>query len=187
MCCRPAQAARPAASAAVPGPLAAAAPLPALAPSLPSLPSARSPGKRARSSSRCEATPTGQLLVWQTRAMMQPVAIMATVPNPYSSPPSAADTSTSRPVRIPPSTRSSTRSRSPLAVRVWCTSASPISTGPPQCLMDEMGDAPVPPSWPETWMTSALALATPLATVPMPACATSLTETLAAALTWCRS
>lgn len=35
------------------------------------------PGKRARSSSRWDATPTGQLLVWHTRAMMQPVAIMA--------------------------------------------------------------------------------------------------------------
>ena len=47
--------------------------------------SAGAPGKRARSSSRWLATPTGQLLVWHTRAMMQPVAIMATVPKPYSS------------------------------------------------------------------------------------------------------
>ena len=41
-----------------------------------------------------------------------PVAIMATVPKPYSSPPSAAATITSRPDRMPPSTRSTTRSRS---------------------------------------------------------------------------
>jgi hypothetical protein len=42
-----------------------------------------------------------------------------------------------------------------------------------------MGDAPVPPSWPLIWMTSAFALATPDATTPMPASATSLTDT------WC--
>ena len=51
----------------------------------------------------------------------------------------------------------------------WWVSARPISTGPPQCLMEDTGEAPVPPSWPLIWMTSALALATPLATVPMPA------------------
>lgn len=78
-----------------------------------------SPGKRALSSSRCDATPTGQLLVWHTRAMMQPVAIIATVPKPYSSAPSAAITSTSRPVRMPPSHRRATRSRRPLVVRIW--------------------------------------------------------------------
>jgi hypothetical protein len=40
-----------------------------------------------------------------------------------------------------------------------------------------IGLAPVPPSWPLIWMMSALAFATPLATTPMPASATSLTET----------
>ena len=55
--------------------------------------------------------------------------------------------------------------------------------GPPQCLMEEMGDAPVPPSWPLIWMMSAFALATPLATVPMPACATSFTDTFASGAT----
>ena len=35
-------------------------------------------------------------------------------------------------------------------VRTWCTSAMPISTGPPACLMELMGEAPVPPSWPLT-------------------------------------
>lgn len=42
------------------------------------------------------------------------------------------------------------------------------SQGEPACLMEDNGDAPVPPSCPETWITSALALATPAATVPMP-------------------
>ena len=37
----------------------------------------------------------------------------------------------------------------------------------------------MPPSWPLIWMMSAFALATPDATVPIPACATSLTLTLA--------
>jgi hypothetical protein len=35
-------------------------------------------------------------------------------------------------------------------------------------LIELTGLAPVPPSWPLIWMTSALALATPEATVPMP-------------------
>jgi len=42
------------------------------------------------------------------------------------------------------------------------------SHGEPACLMEDNGDAPVPPSWPDTWITSALALATPAATVPIP-------------------
>ena len=63
--------------------------------------SAGVPGKRARSSSRWLATPTGQLFVWQMRAMMQPVAIIATVPKPYSSAPKAAITTTSLPLRNP--------------------------------------------------------------------------------------
>jgi hypothetical protein len=49
--------------------------------------------------------------------------------------------------------------------------------------MDERGDAPVPPSPPEIWMTSAFALATPQATVPIPMEETSLTETPAFSLT----
>ena len=38
------------------------------------------------------------------------------------------------------------------------------------------GEAPVPPTWPETRITSALALATPAAMVPMPERATSFTR-----------
>ena len=52
----------------------------------------------------------------------------------------------------------------------WCASESPSSQGPPACLMDVSGEAPVPPSWPEIWMMSASAFATPEATVPMPTC-----------------
>lgn len=65
-------------------------------------------------------------------------------------------------------------------VLTMCVSTKPISKGPPACLMEEMGEAPVPPSWPLIWMMSAFAFATPEATVPMPAWATSFTLTLAA-------
>ena len=140
-----------------------------------------------RSASFCVVTPTGQLLVWQMRAMMHPSAIMAMVPKPYSSPPLSAASTMSHPVLSPPSTRSSTRSRSLFSTSVRCTSVSPSSHGTPACLIDDSGDAPVPPSWPEIWMMSALALATPAAMVPMPAPATSFTLTLAAGLIWCRS
>mmetsp|Transcript_6889 Transcript_6889/g.18758 ORF Transcript_6889/g.18758 Transcript_6889/m.18758 type:complete len:291 (+) Transcript_6889:798-1670(+) len=145
------------------------------------------PGKRARSSSRWDATPTGQLLVWQMRAMTHPVAIMATVPKPYSSAPMSAHWMTSRPERQPPSARSTTRWRRSFSTSVLCASTRPISMGPPACLMEERGEAPVPPSPPEIWMMSALALATPDATVPMPAWPTSFTETLALGFTMCKS
>jgi len=51
--------------------------------------------------------------------------------------------------------------------------------GAPACLMDESGDAPVPPSWPEIKTTSACAFATPAAMVPTPTSATSFTLTRA--------
>jgi hypothetical protein len=41
--------------------------------------------------------------------------------------------------------------------------------------MEDEGEAPVPPSWPEMRITSAWALATPAAMVPTPTSATSFT------------
>eukprot|EP00967_Tisochrysis_lutea_P090748 scaffold129951_cov19-Tisochrysis_lutea.AAC.3 len=38
------------------------------------------------------------------------------------------------------------------------TSAKPISMGPPACLMELMGEAPVPPSWPDTCSAKAMLL-----------------------------
>ena len=149
--------------------------------------SSGSPRTRSRSFDFCVATPTGQLFVWQTRAMTQPAATMATVPKPNSSAPRSASLTTSMPVRTPPSARTVTPSRSPFSTSVLCTSASPSSRGPPACLMDEMAAAPEPPSWPLTWMTSAPALATPQATVPMPMMDTSLTEMRAVGLMALRS
>ncbi len=89
---------------------------------------------------------------------------------------------TSRPVFIWPSTCTTTRSRMPLSMSVCCASASPISHGVPACLSELSGLAPVPPSWPETRMTSAFAFATPAATAPMPDWLTSFTWTRAAGL-----
>ena len=98
--------------------------------------------------------------------MSQPIATSAAVPNANSSAPSSAATSRSRPVWSPPSVRSATRSRRSLRSRTWWTSARPSSHGAPTCLIDDSGEAPVPPAWPDRWMYDAPALATPAAIVP---------------------
>jgi hypothetical protein len=54
-------------------------------------------------------------------------------------------------------------------------------------LIEESGEAPVPPSWPEMVMWSAFAFATPAAMVPTPSAATSLTLTLARGFEFFRS
>ncbi len=84
-----------------------------------------------------------------------------------------------RPVLNPPSTRTRTRPRRPLSTRARWVSARPSSQAMPACLMEESGLAPVPPLAPDTWMTSASALAQPAAMVPTPSSATSFTETCA--------
>ena len=58
--------------------------------------------------------PTGQVLRWHLRIMMQPAAISGAVAKPNSSAPSSAPTTTSRPVRKPPSTCTAMRPRRPL-------------------------------------------------------------------------
>ena len=126
------------------------------------------PSNLARSFGSWVQTPTGQVLEWHCRTMMQPIAISEAVPMPYSSAPSMAAITTSRPVLMPPSVRSSTFSRSRFRVSTWCVSDRPISHGMPAYLIEVCGLAPVPPLWPDTRITSALALATPAAIVPMP-------------------
>ncbi len=71
------------------------------------------------------------------------------------------------------------RERRSLASSVCWVSARPISHGTPACWIDDSGEAPVPPSWPAITTWSAPAFATPAATVPTPASAASLTETVA--------
>ena len=70
------------------------------------------PENLARSASSWVQTPTGQVLEWHWRTMMQPSAIRLAVPTmPNSSAPSMAAMTMSRPVRIPPSARRVTRWR----------------------------------------------------------------------------
>ena len=133
------------------------------------------------------ATPTGQVLRWHLRIMMQPAAISGAVAKPNSSAPSSAPMTTSRPVRTPPSTCTAMRPLSRLATSVWCVSASPISHGLPACLMEVSGEAPVPPSKPAMVTWSARALATPAATVPTPTSETSFTDTSPFGLTFFKS
>ena len=62
-----------------------------------------SPANLARSTGSCVAMPTGQVLVWHLRIMMQPMASNGAVAKPTSSAPSSTATIASRPVRICPS------------------------------------------------------------------------------------
>ena len=113
------------------------------------------PRNLARRSSRWVATPTGQVFRWQTRNMAQPAAISAAVPKLNSSAPRIAAMTMSRPVFMPPSVRRTTRPRSPFIISTWWASATPISQEEPAFLIEARGEAPVPPSWPETRTTSA--------------------------------
>ena len=145
------------------------------------------PANFSRSVSSWVQTPTGQVLEWHCRTMMQPMATSEAVPMPNSSAPSMAAITTSRPVLMPPSVRSFTRWRRRLSSSTWCVSRRPISQGRPAYLMEDCGEAPVPPEWPETRIASALALATPAAMVPMPERETSFTQTVASGLICFRS
>mmetsp|Transcript_19113 Transcript_19113/g.60010 ORF Transcript_19113/g.60010 Transcript_19113/m.60010 type:complete len:332 (+) Transcript_19113:2666-3661(+) len=140
-----------------------------------------------RSSGSCVATPTGQVFRWHLRIMMQPRVMSGAVVMAISSAPSSAAMTTSRPVRTWPSVCRTTRSRRPLSTSVWCVSATPISQGRPQCLMEVHLAAPVPPDMPEMVRWSALPLTTPEAMTPMPMRATSFTETRAEGLAFLRS
>ncbi|MNZ98493.1 hypothetical protein D3C78_1177770 [compost metagenome] len=94
---------------------------------------------------------------------------------------------TSRPVFIWPSAWTRMRPRRRLSTSVCWVSARPISQGPPACLIDDSGEAPVPPSWPAITMWSLLHLVTPAAIVPTPISDTSLTEMSACGATFFRS
>ena len=108
------------------------------------------PGYFARSAGSCVATPTGQVFKWHWRAITHPVATIAIVPKPYSSAPNIAAMTISRPERMPPSVRKTTRSRNSFSTSARCVSARPSSQGVPAFLMELSGEAPVPPSCPLT-------------------------------------
>ena len=97
-------------------------------------------------------------------------------------------------LRRPPSAQISTRSRMPASVRAWCASTTPISQGSPARRSACWRAAPVPPSYPDIVMTSAPALAMPMAIVPMPGTTGTFTMTLAwgfevfsSSMSWARS
>ena len=72
----------------------------------------------SRSCGSCVATPTGQVLRWQTRIMMQPSATSGAVAKPNSSAPSSAAMTTSRPVFSWPSVSTTMRLRRLLSTSV---------------------------------------------------------------------
>ena len=148
---------------------------------------AGSPVNFSRNSGSWVATPTGQVLRWHTRIMMQPITMIGAVAKPNSSAPRRAAITTSRPVFNWPSASTTMRLRRSFNSRVWWVSAMPSSQGRPACLMLDTGDAPVPPSLPLISTTSAWALATPAATVPTPTSDTSLTLMRASLLAFLRS
>jgi len=74
------------------------------------------PSNFLRSASSCVQTPTGHVLLWHCRTMMQPIATRDAVPMPNSSAPSMAAITTSRPVLMPPSVRSRTRWRNRFSI-----------------------------------------------------------------------
>ena len=69
------------------------------------------PVNLARRASSWVQTPTGQVLEWHWRTMMQPIATSEAVPMPNSSAPIMAAMTMSRPVRMPPSARRTTEWR----------------------------------------------------------------------------
>ncbi len=111
------------------------------------------PVNLARRSSRCVAIPVGQVSRWHWRAMSQPMATSAAVPNPNSSAPSMRrhdDVATGLqpavgaqrdPVAQPVADQHLVRPRPGRA-----------PTAGPACLIEVSGDAPVPPEWPLTMM-----------------------------------
>ena len=145
------------------------------------------PEKRALKSGFCVATPTGQVFKWHLRIMMQPSVTNAAVATPHSSAPNKVAIAISFPVFNCPSVCKTTRLRNLFFTKVCCASAKPSSHGKPACLIELIGDAPVPPSLPAINTTSALAFATPAAIVPTPAFETSFTLIRAALLAFFKS
>ena len=119
--------------------------------------------------------------------MIQPEATKGAVAKPNSSAPSKAAMATSRPVFNCPSHSNTTRLLKSFKINVCCASAKPSSQGIPVCCKEVRGAAPVPPSYPEIRITSALALATPAAIVPTPTSETNFTLMRASRLAFFKS
>ena len=107
-----------------------------------------------KASITCVAIPTGHVFRWHFLIIVHPKALRGAVENPNSSAPKRAPITTSRPVRICPSTCRTILRRRLFSTRVWWVSAIPSSHGNPACLIPDHVLAPVPPSWPEIVMCS---------------------------------
>ena len=146
------------------------------------------PVNLARSASFCVQTPTGQVFDWHWRTMMQPIAISAAVPMPYSSAPIIAAITISRPG---PQAAIGAQ-RHPFAQVVHRQNLMRLGQAhfPWQTGIFDAGRRARPPCrrcGPEIRITSALAFATPAAIVPTPLDDTSFTVTLARGLICFRS
>ena len=97
----------------------------------------RGPPNFFRNTGSCVAMPTGQVLRWHLRIMMQPMAIRGVVEKPNSSAPSNAAITTSRPVCNLPSVWTRMRLRRSFITSTCCVSARPSSHGMPACLIDD--------------------------------------------------
>src|ERR1035438_7493766 len=89
------------------------------------------PRNLARNAGSCVAMPTGQVLRWHLRIMMQPSATSGAVEKPNSSAPSSAAMVTSRPVCSLPSVCRRTRPRRSFITSTWWGSSGPQSPGAP--------------------------------------------------------
>ena len=118
---------------------------------------------------------------------MHPRVTKAAVEKPNSSAPRRHATATSRPVLSCPSVCTTILPRRSFITRTCCVSANPNSQGNPACLIEDSGEAPVPPLSPLIRTTSPCPLETPAAMVPTPTSDTSLTCILASGLTFLRS
>ena len=106
---------------------------------------------------------------------------------PNSSAPRRQAIAMSRPVLIWPSVCTTIRPRRLFWTSTCCVSAMPSSHGNPACLIDDSGDAPVPPVSPLMSTTSPCAFDTPAAMVPTPTSATSFTWMRARGLAFFKS
>ena len=147
------------------------------------------PVKRfSRSSGFWVQTPTGQVLEWHWRTMMQPMAIERQRADAvFLGAQQGGDDDVAAGLEAAVGAQHD-------AVAQAVEGKQLVGLGQPhfprrarRYLIEVCGLAPVPPLWPETRMTSALALATPAAIVPMPLSETSLTQTLASGLICLRS
>ena len=155
------------------------------------------PVKRATSAGSCVATPSVQpcrrLPVvspgcgparWHWRSIEQPTAISSEVPKPTRSAPSSISLSACSPVRTPPSTLTSTRSRTPSSTSMSCTAGSTAGTGTPPCFWSTRLAAPVPPQPSERWRRLAPALTPPMQAISTPWVATNLSAAFTSGLRW---